>query len=100
MYRAVERLEMETSPPPDLSLIGMKRYSTMTVQYSRGCSFNCEFCDIVENHGRRPRTKAVAQVSAELDELRAAGRREAVFTPRQLLPDRPGAPSASGVSIL
>ena len=67
------------SPLPDLSLIKMKRYSTMTVQYSRGCPFNCEFCDIIEIYGRRPRTKAVAQVLAELDQLRTAGWREAVF---------------------
>jgi len=51
----------------------------MAVQYSRGCPFNCEFCDIIEIYGRRPRTKAVAQVLAELDQLRAAGWREAVF---------------------
>ena len=70
---------MTASPLPDLSLIKMKRYSTMTVQYSRGCPFNCEFCDIIEIYGRRPRTKAVAQVLAELDQLRAAGWREAVF---------------------
>jgi radical SAM superfamily enzyme YgiQ (UPF0313 family) len=57
----------------------MKRYSTMAVQYSRGCPFNCEFCDIIEIYGRRPRTKAVAQVLAELDQLRAAGWRESVF---------------------
>ena len=69
----------DASPLPDLSLIKMKRYSTMTVQYSRGCPFNCEFCDIIEIYGRRPRTKAVAQVLAELDQLRAAGWRDAVF---------------------
>jgi len=79
VYQAGERPEMCTSPLPDLSLIKMKRYSTMTVQYSRGCPFNCEFCDIIEIYGRRPRTKAVAQVLAELDQLRAAGWRESVF---------------------
>jgi len=79
VYQAVERPEMATSPLPDLSLIKMNRYSTMTVQYSRGCPFNCEFCDIIEIYGRRPRTKAVAQVLAELDQLRAAGWRETVF---------------------
>ncbi|MFY9853307.1 MAG: B12-binding domain-containing radical SAM protein [Terracidiphilus sp.] len=79
VYRADERPEMATSPLPELSLIKMKRYSTMTVQYSRGCPFNCEFCDIIEIYGRRPRTKAVEQVLAELDQLRAAGWREAVF---------------------
>jgi radical SAM superfamily enzyme YgiQ (UPF0313 family) len=79
VYQADERPQMETSPLPDLSLIKMHRYSTMAVQYSRGCPFNCEFCDIIEIYGRRPRTKAVAQVLAELDQLRAAGWREAVF---------------------
>ncbi|MGA8042187.1 MAG: B12-binding domain-containing radical SAM protein [Terracidiphilus sp.] len=78
-YQAAERPPMETSPLPDLSLIKMHRYSTMAVQYSRGCPFNCEFCDIIEIYGRRPRTKAVAQVLAELDQLRAAGWRESVF---------------------
>ncbi len=79
VYQATERPEMRTSPLPDLSLIKMKRYSTMTVQYSRGCPFNCEFCDIIEIYGRRPRTKEVVQVLAELDQLRAAGWRESVF---------------------
>ncbi|MGA9060422.1 MAG: radical SAM protein [Terracidiphilus sp.] len=79
VYQAAERPEMTTSPTPDLSLIKMKRYSTMTVQYSRGCPFNCEFCDIIEIYGRRPRTKAVNQVLAELDQLRTAGWRESVF---------------------
>lgn len=79
IYQAAERPEMATSPLPDLSLIKMERYSTMTVQYSRGCPFNCEFCDIIEIYGRRPRTKAVAQVLAELDQLLAAGWRDSVF---------------------
>jgi radical SAM superfamily enzyme YgiQ (UPF0313 family) len=79
IYQAAERPEMATSPLPDLSLIKMHRYSTMAVQYSRGCPFNCEFCDIIEIYGRRPRTKAVVQALAELDQLHAAGWREAVF---------------------
>jgi radical SAM superfamily enzyme YgiQ (UPF0313 family) len=79
LYQAMERPEMKDSPLPDLSLIKMRRYSTMTVQYSRGCPFNCEFCDIIEIYGRRPRTKSVQQVMAELDQLHAAGWREAVF---------------------
>ena len=79
IYKADARPEMESSPLPDLSLIKMNRYSTMAVQASRGCPFNCEFCDIIEIYGRRPRVKAVAQVLAELDQLYAAGWREAVF---------------------
>ena len=79
VYQAVERPALETSPLPDLSLIKMNCYSTMTVQYSRGCPFNCEFCDIIEIYGRRPRTKSVRQVLAELDQLRAAGWSDSVF---------------------
>ncbi|HEX7729811.1 MAG TPA: B12-binding domain-containing radical SAM protein [Terracidiphilus sp.] len=79
VYKAAERPRMESSPLPDLSLIKMNRYSTMTVQYSRGCPFNCEFCDIIEIYGRRPRTKTVAQVLAELDQLKRAGWRDSVF---------------------
>ena len=79
VYQASERPGMEISPLPDLSLIKMHRYNTMTVQYSRGCPFNCEFCDIIEIYGRKPRTKSVAQVLAELDPLRLAGWRDSVF---------------------
>ncbi len=79
VYQAAERPAMTSSPMPDLSLIRMKHYSTMTMQYSRGCPFNCEFCDIIEIYGRRPRTKAVPQMLAELDQLYAAGWRGPVF---------------------
>jgi radical SAM superfamily enzyme YgiQ (UPF0313 family) len=79
VYQAAERPSMDCSPLPDFSLIRMKRYSTMTVQYSRGCPFNCEFCDIIEIYGRRPRTKMVSQVMAEFDQLYAAGWRGPVF---------------------
>jgi radical SAM superfamily enzyme YgiQ (UPF0313 family) len=79
LYQATDRPAMEHSPLPDFSLIRMNRYSTMTVQYSRGCPFNCEFCDIIEIYGRRPRTKPVAQVLAEFDRLYDAGWRGPVF---------------------
>ena len=79
LYQAAERPAMSTSPLPDLSLIKMHRYSTMTVQYSRGCPFNCEFCDIIEIYGRQPRTKSIAQVLAELNQLRAYGWKDSVF---------------------
>jgi radical SAM superfamily enzyme YgiQ (UPF0313 family) len=79
LYESAERPGLERSPRPDLSLIRMKRYSTMTVQCSRGCPFNCEFCDIIEIYGRRPRTKEPTQVLAELDQLYDAGWRGPVF---------------------
>ena len=79
VYEAAERPSLERTPMPDFSLIRMNRYSTMTVQYSRGCPFNCEFCDIIEIYGRRPRIKLVAQVLAEFEQIYALGWRGPVF---------------------
>lgn len=70
---------IEDSPLPDWSLINMKHYSSMAVQYSRGCPFNCEFCDIVLLNGHRPRTKSADQIVGELESLYKAGWREGVF---------------------
>jgi radical SAM superfamily enzyme YgiQ (UPF0313 family) len=74
-----ERPSMEIVPRPRFDLIDHKRYASMSVQYSRGCPFQCEFCDIIEVFGRKPRTKTPAQVTAELDALRATGYRGSVF---------------------
>jgi radical SAM superfamily enzyme YgiQ (UPF0313 family) len=68
-YKASKMPPLDLSPVPDLSLIKPRHYSSMAIQYSRGCPFNCEFCDIIEIYGRRPRTKSVAQVIAELEQL-------------------------------
>jgi len=57
----------------------MKRYSAMSVQYSRGCPFNCEFCDIIEIYGRIPRTKSTQQMLGEFDALLRLGWRGTVF---------------------
>jgi len=67
------------TPVPDWSLIDMKQYATMSVQYSRGCPFNCEFCDIVIMNGRTPRTKSPEQMLTELQALYDAGWRSTVF---------------------
>jgi radical SAM superfamily enzyme YgiQ (UPF0313 family) len=66
-------------PLPDLRIAPMRRYSSMSIQYSRGCPFTCEFCDIIEIYGRRPRTKTPDQVCAELDQLYRLGWRGSVF---------------------
>ena len=66
-------------PLPDLRLAPLRRYSSMSVQFSRGCPFTCEFCDIIEIYGRRPRTKTPDQVCAELDQLYHLGWRGSVF---------------------
>lgn len=66
-------------PLPDMHLARLGRYSSMSVQFSRGCPFTCEFCDIIEIYGRRPRTKNPEQVCAELDQLYQLGWRGSVF---------------------
>ncbi|HWP85472.1 MAG TPA: DUF4070 domain-containing protein [Terriglobia bacterium] len=78
-YEAPARPQLSLTPLPDLSLIDLNHYSAMAIQYSRGCPFNCEFCDIIEIYGRKPRTKSAAQVIAELEQLRARGWHGAVF---------------------
>ena len=79
IYKADERPALTGTPVPDFSLIDMSKYSAMNVQYSRGCPFNCEFCDIIEIYGRVPRTKTNEQMLAELDALKATGWRGLVF---------------------
>jgi radical SAM superfamily enzyme YgiQ (UPF0313 family) len=74
-----DRPSMEIVPAPRFELVDHRRYASMSVQYSRGCPFQCEFCDIIEVFGRRPRTKTPDQVLAELDRLRATGYRGSVF---------------------
>ncbi len=79
VYRARELPGLDTTPLPDLSLINPKYYSAMAIQYSRGCPFTCEFCDIIEIYGRKPRTKSPAQVVTELDQLYESKWRGSVF---------------------
>jgi radical SAM superfamily enzyme YgiQ (UPF0313 family) len=78
-YKAAERPQLSTTPLPHFHLADLKRYSAMSVQYSRGCPFSCEFCDIIEIYGRVPRTKSNQQMLAELDALRDLGWRGTVF---------------------
>jgi radical SAM superfamily enzyme YgiQ (UPF0313 family) len=78
-YEAPERPALTATPVPDFRLAELSRYSAMSVQYSRGCPFQCEFCDIIEIYGRIPRTKTNEQMLAELDALRSTGWRGLVF---------------------
>jgi radical SAM superfamily enzyme YgiQ (UPF0313 family) len=67
--------DVTKSPTPRFDLLNLEHYLHVGIQFSRGCPFNCEFCDIIELYGRVPRTKTNAQVLAELDALRALGYR-------------------------
>lgn len=79
VYETKEFADMKTSPLPDLSLINMRQYECMSLQVSRGCPFHCEFCNVTALLGHIPRTKSVAQIIAELDQLYNAGWRHNVF---------------------
>jgi radical SAM superfamily enzyme YgiQ (UPF0313 family) len=76
---AAERPDVRRSPVPRFDLLRMEYYNAIGVQFSRGCPFNCEFCDIIEIFGRVPRTKTPEQLLRELDEVRATGFGGAVF---------------------
>ena len=79
VYKSEERPDINRTPVPLWSLANMKHYSSMAVQYSRGCPFDCEFCDITVLNGRRPRTKDTAQMVNELESLYRSGWRDSVF---------------------
>lgn len=79
VYASGERPDIAATPAPLWSLIDFRDYASMALQYSRGCPFNCEFCDIVVMNGRVPRTKTTSQMLAELDGLHEAGWRGSVF---------------------
>jgi len=79
VYKATERPALSATPLPHFKLASLKHYSSMSVQYSRGCPFQCEFCDIIEIYGRVPRTKSNEQMLAELDALHQTGWRGPVF---------------------
>ena len=78
-YDSPEWPDMTKVLVPHYNLVDFRRYSSMVVQYSRGCPFTCEFCDIIEIYGRRPRTKTPDQVLGELDEIYRLGFRGRVF---------------------
>jgi len=79
IYTSKERPDISKTPVPMWSLVDMKKYSSMSLQYSRGCPFNCEFCDIVVLNGHIPRTKTREQILAELNAIYRRGWRESVF---------------------
>jgi len=73
------RPEMDCVPSPRFDLVDLDRYTSVSVQYSRGCPYKCEFCDVIEIFGRRPRVKSNEQVIAELTELYDTGYRGTIF---------------------
>ncbi len=79
LYTTKEFADLEKTPIPSIELIDMKKYMSMDIQYSRGCPFNCDFCDITTLFGRKFRTKKVEQIIKELENLYKLGFRGSVF---------------------
>jgi radical SAM superfamily enzyme YgiQ (UPF0313 family) len=79
VYRVTEKPDVRATPVPRFDLLALDKYTLMSVQFSRGCPFTCEFCDIITIYGRRPRTKSSLQLIGELDALLQLGWRKDVF---------------------
>ena len=79
LYTTTEFPDIHQTPAPLWQLADLKHYSTVSIQFSRGCPFNCNFCNVTALLGHRPRTKTAPQLIAELDSLYALGWRKGVF---------------------
>jgi radical SAM superfamily enzyme YgiQ (UPF0313 family) len=79
IYKTDEFADIRQSPTPDYSLINLKQYSSKSIQFTRGCPFNCEFCDITALLGHKLRMKTTQQILTELQSLYDLGARDAVF---------------------
>jgi radical SAM superfamily enzyme YgiQ (UPF0313 family) len=79
VYRANGFCDLGETPTPAWDLVQTKRYASMNIQFSRGCPFSCEFCNVTELFGHQPRLKSASQVIAELDRIYASGWRSSIF---------------------
>ena len=75
-YQPAEKPDLDAVPAPRFDLLRVDRYQALTVQFARGCPFNCEFCDIIVVYGRRPRTKSIAQMMREIEACHRLGARQ------------------------
>jgi radical SAM superfamily enzyme YgiQ (UPF0313 family) len=79
VYASDQFPDLHQTPVPLWDLANLKHYSSVSIQFSRGCPFNCDFCNVTSLLGHRPRTKTARQIIAELDSLYALGWRQGVF---------------------
>ncbi|VXD21742.1 putative enzyme [Planktothrix serta PCC 8927] len=79
VFRTAEKPSVTLTPIPRYDLLELDAYDSMSVQFSRGCPFQCEFCDIIVLYGRKPRTKTPEQLLKELDYLYELGWRRSIF---------------------
>ena len=79
LYSTKEYPDIKETPIPDWELVDFKKYDSMSIQFSRGCPFNCEFCNVTALLGHIPRIKSAQQIIAELDSLYEMGWRRNIF---------------------
>ncbi|MGC9399808.1 MAG: B12-binding domain-containing radical SAM protein [Anaerolineae bacterium] len=79
LYTTDEFADLRTTPTPLWELINLDRYDSVSLQFSRGCPFNCDFCNVTALFGHRPRTKSAEQILTELEALYRLGWRQSVF---------------------
>ncbi len=79
VYRASGFCDLSDTPPPSWNLLNTKQYASMNIQFSRGCPFNCEFCNVTALFGHRSRIKTPQQIIAELDWIYSSGWRSSIF---------------------
>jgi len=79
LYEITDKPDVTKTPMPRFDLLKLECYASMSIQFSRGCPFQCEFCDIIVLYGRKPRTKQPQQMLAELDRLLSLGWKKQVF---------------------
>jgi radical SAM superfamily enzyme YgiQ (UPF0313 family) len=91
LYRETGVVDLDDSPVPRFDLLALDRYTTATLQFSRGCPYRCDFCDIIVMFGRKPRYKHPERIGRELDALRAAGARSVFFVDDNLIGHKPAA---------
>jgi len=91
LYAEKGVVSLEDSPTPRFGLLRLDRYHSAAVQFSRGCPYRCEFCDIIEMFGRKPRFKQPEQIGRELDVLRAHGIRRVFFVDDNLIGNKAAA---------
>lgn len=89
LYRETSEVSLEDSPVPRFDLLKLDKYQAVSLQFSRGCPFRCEFCDIIVMFGRKPRTKSLEQVGRELDELRRLNVKNVFFVDDNLIGNKP-----------
>lgn len=89
LYQESGEVDLTDSPVPRFDLLDLQKYQAVSLQFSRGCPFRCEFCDIIVMFGRKPRTKSLLQVGKELDLLRQLNIKNPFFVDDNLIGNKP-----------